>query len=106
MAKYDQMQECQQMKKAPCCAGIANAFLTISRVEGGAALLKGLKPALIGIAPYAALNFASYDLLKHAFFGADARCVLSVCRPLICLCNPCQGMLSSARDGQALKIDL
>jgi hypothetical protein len=46
----------------------------MTRTEGGAALFKGLGPALIGTAPYAALNFASYDLLKRGIFGADARC--------------------------------
>ncbi len=48
--------------------------MTIVRVEGAGALFKGLRPALIGMAPYAALNFASYDLLKRSIFGADARC--------------------------------
>ena len=48
--------------------------MTIVRVEGAGALFKGLRPALIGMAPYAALNFASYDLLKRNIFGADARC--------------------------------
>ena len=58
-------------------AGIGNAFLTIMRLEGAGALFKGLGPALIGIAPYAALNFASYDLLKRSIFGPDARWGLS-----------------------------
>ena len=57
-----------------CCAGIINAFLTVTRAEGSKALFKGLGPALIGIAPFAAINFASYDLLKRNIFGADARC--------------------------------
>lgn len=46
-------------------AGISNALFTIIRTEGAASLFKGLSPALIGTAPYAALNFAAYDLLKN-----------------------------------------
>lgn len=52
--------------------GMTNALVTISRQEGLLALYKGLSPTLIGIAPYAALNFASYDLLKHYIYG-DSR---------------------------------
>lgn len=49
-------------------AGMGNAFATVVRQEGPAALYKGLLPTLVGIAPYAALNFATYDLLKHTFY--------------------------------------
>jgi solute carrier family 25 phosphate transporter 23/24/25/41 len=43
---------------------------TMVRTEGVVSLYKGLVPTLIGIAPYAALNFASYDMLKrYAYEG-------------------------------------
>ena len=54
-------------------AGAINAATMMVRHEGGRALLKGLVPTLVGIAPYAALNFASYDLLKKWFYGGS-RC--------------------------------
>lgn len=42
---------------------------TVARTEGLAALYKGLLPTLLGIAPYAALNFALYDLAKKQFYA-------------------------------------
>ncbi len=54
-------------------AGMTNALVTIMRTEGSFALYKGFAPALIGTAPFAALNFASYDLLKKYFFDLDVR---------------------------------
>lgn len=45
-------------------SGAVHAVRVISRAEGPLALYKGLLPTLVGIAPYAALNFATYDLLK------------------------------------------
>jgi len=45
-------------------SGLGHALSTIVRTEGPLALYRGLVPTLVGIAPYAALNFASYDLLK------------------------------------------
>ena len=57
---------------------MGNAFATVVRTEGAAALYKGLLPTLIGIAPYAALNFATYDLLKAAFYsGGYDKCALA-----------------------------
>lgn len=50
-------------------AGLTNAFSTMVRTEGVGSLYKGLVPTLIGVAPYAALNFATYDLLKKSFYG-------------------------------------
>ena len=41
------------------------------RSEGVIALYKGLAPTLVGIAPYAALNFATYDLLKKAVYHGE-----------------------------------
>jgi solute carrier family 25 phosphate transporter 23/24/25/41 len=49
--------------------GAADAFATIARTEGFFAFYRGLAPTLVGIAPYAAINFASYDLLKRALYG-------------------------------------
>lgn len=54
-----------------CLAGMADGFITVARTEGLMALYKGLLPTLIGIAPYAALNFASYDLLKRHVYNAS-----------------------------------
>lgn len=45
-------------------AGVSDAVYKIATQEGILALYRGLLPTLIGIAPYAALNFASYDMLK------------------------------------------
>ena len=50
-------------------AGLGNAVVTVIRAEGFPALYKGLAPTLVGIAPYAAINFASYDLLKRHYYG-------------------------------------
>jgi len=49
--------------------GISNAFVTVARHEGVGALYKGLGPTLAGIAPYAAINFASYDMAKKMWYG-------------------------------------
>ena len=56
------------MKEVPC-AGMTHCFTTIVRTEGALALYKGLAPTLLGIAPYAALNFALYDLAKKWAYG-------------------------------------
>jgi len=47
--------------------GAVNCFTTVLRVEGAGALYKGLIPTLAGIAPYAATNFATYDIAKRAY---------------------------------------
>lgn len=56
-----------------CCAsaGINHAFTTILKTEGPLALYKGLVPTLLGIAPYAALNFALYDLAKKYMYSGS-----------------------------------
>lgn len=54
-------------------SGMTNALVTITKSEGVPALYKGLSPTLIGIAPYAALNFACYDLCKHWFYGNSGK---------------------------------
>lgn len=64
-------------------AGMWACGAGIVRSEGPLALYKGLVPALAGIAPYAAINFASYDGLKAWAYGAgSAPCTAhsAVCR--------------------------
>lgn len=50
-------------------SGMSHAFVSMVRTEGVGSLYKGLIPTLVGIAPYAALNFASYDGLKRFYYG-------------------------------------
>ncbi|CAL6282277.1 unnamed protein product [Bathycoccus prasinos] len=52
--------------------GMVNAFSVVYRTEGVRALYKGLIPTLAGIAPYAACNFASYDVAKKMYYGEGA----------------------------------
>jgi solute carrier family 25 (mitochondrial phosphate transporter), member 23/24/25/41 len=52
-------------------SGMGNAFVTMVRTEGAVSLYKGLVPTLIGIAPYAAMNFATYDMLKRQFYSSN-----------------------------------
>ncbi len=54
--------------------GATDAFITIYRTEGLWAVYKGLMPTLIGVAPYAAINFATYDLTKKWLYEGN-RCV-------------------------------
>lgn len=51
--------------------GMSHAMTTMVRTEGAISLYKGLIPTLVGIAPYAALNFASYDMLKRYVYDGD-----------------------------------
>lgn len=51
--------------------GATHAAMTMARTEGLGSLYKGLVPTLIGIAPYAALNFASYDLIKKWIYHGE-----------------------------------
>uniref|UniRef100_A0A061SE49 Solute carrier family 25 (Mitochondrial phosphate transporter), member 23/24/25/41 n=1 Tax=Tetraselmis sp. GSL018 TaxID=582737 RepID=A0A061SE49_9CHLO len=53
--------------------GTVDAIRTMVRAEGLGSLYKGLAPTLVGIAPYAALNFASYDLLKSIVYSDPGR---------------------------------
>lgn len=55
----------------PISAGAVDAATTMVRTEGVISLYKGLAPTLVGIAPYAALNFASYDLLKKTVYHGE-----------------------------------
>lgn len=52
-------------------AGAVDAVVVMTRTEGALALYKGLVPTLVGIAPYAALNFATYDLLKQYVYSGQ-----------------------------------
>jgi solute carrier family 25 phosphate transporter 23/24/25/41 len=47
---------------------MTHAFTTMYRTEGVGSLFKGLGPTLAGVAPYAALNFACYDLVKKQYY--------------------------------------
>mmetsp|Transcript_30550 Transcript_30550/g.58845 ORF Transcript_30550/g.58845 Transcript_30550/m.58845 type:complete len:343 (+) Transcript_30550:191-1219(+) len=49
--------------------GMTDCFVKIVRTEGPLALGKGLPAALAGIAPFAAVNFATYDLMKKLVYG-------------------------------------
>ena len=77
--------------------GFGNALRTVVRTEGPLALYKGLAPTLVGIAPYAALNFSLYDMAKARFYDGDkpqnpwsnlllgaatGTCAATVCYPL------------------------
>ncbi|KAI0515869.1 hypothetical protein KFK09_008537 [Dendrobium nobile] len=46
---------------------LLHAFLKIIREEGPAELYRGLTPSLIGVVPYAATNYFTYDMLKKAY---------------------------------------
>jgi hypothetical protein len=45
--------------------GVANALITIPRVEGFAALYRGIAPTMCGVAPYAAIKFSAFEALKR-----------------------------------------
>lgn len=51
--------------------GMLHCGTQIVRHEGVLALYKGLAPTLLGIAPYAALNFALYDIAKKACYSGE-----------------------------------
>lgn len=51
--------------------GALDAVGTMVRGEGAGSLYKGLVPTLVGVAPYAAINFATYDLLKKALYHGE-----------------------------------
>ena len=53
--------------------GMVHCFSTVYRMEGVGALYKGLGPTLAGIAPYAAINFASYDIAKRMYYGEHGK---------------------------------
>ncbi|KAF8061169.1 hypothetical protein HT031_004631 [Scenedesmus sp. PABB004] len=51
--------------------GAVDAARRMVTTEGAGSLYKGLAPTLVGIAPYAALNFATYDLLKSTVYHGE-----------------------------------
>ena len=53
--------------------GMMDCFGKVYRTEGVRALYKGLGPTLAGIAPYAATNFASYDMAKKMYYGENGK---------------------------------
>ncbi|GAB5593389.1 hypothetical protein Unana1_08289 [Umbelopsis nana] len=64
--------------------GIMPTMIRIYRNEGGIfGLYRGLWPTLLGVAPYVALNFQCYEVLKMHLLPAD-REAPSVSRKLIC----------------------
>jgi len=50
-------------------SSMSNCVKRMVAEEGVMSMYKGLLPTLIGIAPYAALNFVSYDMLKLKVYG-------------------------------------
>jgi hypothetical protein len=52
-----------------------SATAAVARAEGAGGLYRGLKPALVGIAPEAALTYGIFDLLKERCERAERRAV-------------------------------
>ncbi|KAJ0987907.1 hypothetical protein J5N97_006263 [Dioscorea zingiberensis] len=52
---------------------LLHAFLKIVKEEGPAELYRGLTPSLIGVVPYAAANYYTYDTLKKVYRKAFKR---------------------------------
>lgn len=48
----------------PACKSMTQVMTTMLREEGLSSFYKGLGPSLLGIAPYIALNFCAFDLIK------------------------------------------
>eukprot|EP00899_Mesostigma_viride_P013061 jgi/Mesvir1/21756/Mv04161-RA.1 len=55
-----------RMAVEPTSRTMSQVAMAILREEGARSFYKGLGPTLISIAPYLALNFAAYDLLKKS----------------------------------------
>jgi hypothetical protein len=55
--------------------GVVHCLMRLWRDEGGAAALyRGAVPTLIGIVPYAAINFSTYEYLKASLLSAPGCC--------------------------------
>lgn len=86
--------------------GMMHALRVIVAAEGPWALYRGLGPALVGVAPYAALNFSAYDLLKLWLYDGG-RYALAKLLTLSILCCPRtvlhrpQGVVSNLLVGAA-----
>lgn len=50
----------------PVCKSMIQVASTMLREEGVSSFYRGLGPSLIGIAPYIALNFCAFDLIKKS----------------------------------------
>ncbi|KAI5075997.1 hypothetical protein GOP47_0008062 [Adiantum capillus-veneris] len=50
----------------PACKTMAQVASTMLREEGLSSFYRGLGPSLLGIAPYIALNFCAFDLIKQS----------------------------------------
>jgi len=61
--------------KAGGVRGLLAAGAAVARAEGAGGLYRGLKPALVGIAPEAALTYGIFDLLKERCERAERRAV-------------------------------
>lgn len=46
---------------------LLDAFIKICKEEGPRELYRGLCPSLIGVVPYAAINYFSYDTLRKTY---------------------------------------
>ena len=50
--------------------GMGHAFVTVAREEGVRALFRGWLPSVIGVVPYAGMNFAVYETAKDGLLQA------------------------------------
>jgi len=70
--------------------GLLAAARAVTRTEGARGLYRGLKPALLGIAPEAALTYGMFDLLKEMCAARTNRDATGSARAVgtweICLC--------------------
>lgn len=46
---------------------LVHALVKICKEEGPVGLYRGLLPSLIGVIPYAAINYCSYDTLRKTY---------------------------------------
>ncbi|OSS46272.1 hypothetical protein B5807_08694 [Epicoccum nigrum] len=65
------MQVMNPGPSATYTSSIANALVTVSRVEGFRSLWKGLSSVVLGAGPAHAVYFASYEATKHALGGNE-----------------------------------
>lgn len=56
-----------QTSAVPKYSSMTAALRGIYGTEGVRGLYRGLSPTLVGIAPYIALNFTTFDILKRSF---------------------------------------
>ncbi|KAG5553183.1 hypothetical protein RHGRI_011149 [Rhododendron griersonianum] len=82
----------------PGCKTMSEVALNMLREEGVASFYKGLGPSLIGIAPYIAVNFCIFDLLKKSLPEKyQKRTETSLVTALVCFAAADAGIV--ARDG-------